>query len=250
MRTFAMGDIHGQYEALIDCLQQVSFNKKRDQLIQLGDVCDRGQKTAACIEELLTIKKLVAIRGNHDAWLLEFIETGYHPASWGWGGHLTAIDYMRLTGREKLFRKTIAGYKTALSPEDIPATHREFFKRQLPYYLDGKKRCYIHGGFNRLMDFFQQRPEIYYWDRSLWNDALQSETPITTIPSFNDIFIGHSPTQHWHTSEPMKSGNVFNLDTGAGCGGRLTIMNVDTKEWFQSHICAHADDISTPVANP
>ena len=32
----------------------------------------------------------------------------------------------------------------------------------------------------------------------------------------------------------MKAANIWNLDTGAGFEGKLTIMNVDTKEYYQS----------------
>ena len=32
----------------------------------------------------------------------------------------------------------------------------------------------------------------------------------------------------------MKAGNIFNLDTGAGWDGKLTIMDIDTLRYWQS----------------
>jgi serine/threonine protein phosphatase 1 len=32
----------------------------------------------------------------------------------------------------------------------------------------------------------------------------------------------------------MQAGNIYNLDTGAGHHGRLTIMNVITRQYWQS----------------
>ncbi len=34
----------------------------------------------------------------------------------------------------------------------------------------------------------------------------------------------------------MQAANIWNLDTGAGFKGKLTIMDVTTKEYFQSDL--------------
>lgn len=36
--------------------------------------------------------------------------------------------------------------------------------------------------------------------------------------------------------KPVRSSNVWNLDQGAGYEGKLTIMDVDTHEYWQSDI--------------
>lgn len=40
MRTLVMGDIHGGYKALMQCLERSKFDYEKDTLIQLGDICD------------------------------------------------------------------------------------------------------------------------------------------------------------------------------------------------------------------
>jgi serine/threonine protein phosphatase 1 len=52
----------------------------------------------------------------------------------------------------------------------------------------------------------------------------------------NEIYIGHTPTVNWGTDKPMRAVNIFNMDTGARQGGRLTIMYTRTKEYWQSDL--------------
>ena len=49
MKTFVIGDIHGNLVGLKKCLQSSRFDYKNDRLIALGDVCDRGVNVAQCI---------------------------------------------------------------------------------------------------------------------------------------------------------------------------------------------------------
>jgi len=54
------------------------------------------------------------------------------------------------------------------------------------------------------------------------------------IENFKEVFIGHTTTECWKQTVPMHAANIWNLDTGAGMYGKLTIMDVDTKEFWQS----------------
>ncbi|OJV50953.1 MAG: phosphoesterase [Bacteroidetes bacterium 43-16] len=239
-KTFVMGDIHGDNIALEQCLQRSGIDYENDQLIQLGDVVDRNDGVYECVEQLLKIKHLIAIKGNHDNWLLDFIETDYHPISWAHGGNNTIISYLNHTDKKGVCIPRGNGYKTSLNSSDIPASHQEFFRNQELYYIDEENRCFVHAGFNRYIGFEQQKESSYYWDRDLWTDALSSleEKPpkeiYETITVFKEIYIGHTPTTAWETDKPMNAFNIYNLDTGAGNGGRLTIMDIDTKEYWQS----------------
>ncbi len=90
VRTFVMGDIHGAHKALQQCLERAPFDKDKDTLIQLGDIADGFGEVHDCVEELLKIRNLIAIKGNHDEWLNQFLQTGYHPMAWNKGGAATA----------------------------------------------------------------------------------------------------------------------------------------------------------------
>ena len=243
MRTFVMGDLHGKYRALRQCLERSGFNRDHDTLIQLGDIADGCCEVFECVEELLKIPNLIAIKGNHDDWLNDFIATGYHPAHWNQGGKATAQSYLRQIDKEdKIFRSSL-GYKTALNPADIPEKHRQFFSRQLLYHIDDHQNCYVHGGFDRHVEFEGQQPQVYFWDRELWAAALSYKAfkrcqrhteEFHMATTFNEIFIGHTSTMIWKTDLPMKGANIHNIDTGSGPWGRLTIMEVRSKQVWQS----------------
>jgi serine/threonine protein phosphatase 1 len=243
MRTFVMGDIHGAYKALMQCLQQCSFNYEEDTLIQLGDVADGHDEVFLCVEELLKIKKLIAIKGNHDEWFNEFITTGHHNGRWAQGGKATAISYLRLTGRGSMIKPSGDGYTVPLSKTDIPETHRQFFQQQHLYYIDETNNCFVHAGFNRHLPFKGQAAYLYYWDRDLWTEALSYESfkrgkgesgKFEIVTPFDNIFIGHTSTTHWGKDKPMKAANIYNIDTGAGHDGKLTVMEISTKKYWQS----------------
>jgi len=215
MKTFVLGDIHGAYKALLQCLDLSKFDKKNDRLICLGDVCDRGIQIKECIDELLTISNRVYILGNHDAWALEWAIYGEIPQGW-WdqGGALTAKSYQG-TG--------------------MPKEHTQFLAEARLYFVD-QNRLFVHGGFDPQRPLEETPKEIFIWDRSLLEQAqeLHLTNPDYKFGNYDEIFIGHTPTINFGKSEPQKFCNVWNLDTGAGWGARLTIMDVDTKQFWQS----------------
>jgi serine/threonine protein phosphatase 1 len=243
MRTFVMGDIHGAWKALKQCLERSQFNYENDQLIQLGDIADGHDEVYLCIEELLRIQNLIAIKGNHDDWFNEYLQTGIHPDHWRQGGIGTAKSYLRVIGKEDAIIPSNQGYKVALNPADIPESHQLFFRHQCLYYIDDQNNCFVHGGFNRQESFKGQSVEMYMWDRKLWSSALSFKVP-TRNPAkkaafkmatpFKEVFIGHTSTTNWKTDRPMQAANIWNMDTGAGHDGRLTIMDVETKQYWQS----------------
>ncbi len=60
-----MGDIHGAYQALVQCIERSGLDREHDTLIQLGDITDGFSEVYECAETLLKIKNLIAIKGNH-----------------------------------------------------------------------------------------------------------------------------------------------------------------------------------------
>lgn len=237
MKTFVMGDIHGAYKALKQCLERSNFDYEKDTLIQLGDICDGWNEVYDCVEELSTIKNLILITGNHDTWFIEWLRTGNHSVRWLQGGDGTLISYCTKLGKE--YFPKMSGYITNLLPIDLPLSHKKFFDEQKLYYVDFKNRMFVHGGFNRLdyVDYLEHiNPMDFYWNREMWNEALSCSkgVKLKTANEFNEVFIGHTSTTFWKTDKPMNSGGVWNLDTGASWSGKLTIMDVNTKEYWQS----------------
>jgi serine/threonine protein phosphatase 1 len=251
MRRFVIGDIHGNHKALVQCLERSGFNKEEDQLIQLGDVADGWHEVYECVEELLSIKNLISIKGNHDDWFLEWLKTDKHPDQWKQGGEGTLKSYtsklgfgygpMSSGGWDVLDSRKL---QTGMTPIDIPASHKEFWYSQIPYYKDDKNNIFVHGGFNRHWLIEEQPAYILWWDRDLFYAALSvGKDNNNRVLKFkeddlNDIFIGHTATTYWKTNKPMFADRVINIDTGAGWKDKLTIMDVDTKEYWQSDMAS------------
>jgi serine/threonine protein phosphatase 1 len=82
----------------------------------------------------------------------------------------------------------------------------------------------------------------FSWDRTLWETALVMDKRIKKdsvlfpkrLKLFSEIYIGHTPTQYYDVDIPMQGCNVWNLDTGAAFYGKLSRMDIDTKEFWQS----------------
>jgi serine/threonine protein phosphatase 1 len=246
-RILIIGDIHGNHKGLLQCLERCNFDNENDTLISLGDVVDGHKESFEVVEELLKIKNLIAIKGNHDDWFNEWLRTGINPSNWRQGQKATGLSYLSHAHPGKKWmvsNKDLSGFEVALKVSDIPKTHIDFFANQLPYYLDNDNRLFVHGGFNRHYNIDDQG-DILWWDRDLWSQALSFESMTGTVKEgfkpkfkiqgdFKEIFIGHTSTQFWKEDEPMNAANIWNLDTGAGWFGKMSIMDVDTKEYWQS----------------
>jgi serine/threonine protein phosphatase 1 len=227
-RIMCMGDIHGSYHQMLQCFERSNFDFENDTLIQLGDICDGNQPYIyECVELLLQVKNLIQIRGNHDDWFITWLNTGIHPTKWLQGGFSTMQSYINYAN------------KPTINPFDIPDTHVRFFRGMHDKYIDDKNRLFIHGGFDRRSYLSQQDRNEYWWNRSLFNKAMSAKgnSKLKTVDNFSEIFIGHTVTQNWGTTLPIYAGSlIWNLDTGAGSdSGKLTIMDVETKEFWQSN---------------
>ena len=214
-RTFVMGDIHGAFRALKQCLERASFDYEHDRLIALGDVCDGWPETKECIDELLKIKNLIFILGNHDSLLLHWMETGKIADGWFLhGGEASCKSY--------------GNY--------IPGFHLNFLRDAALYHLEDNS-LFVHAGIIPGQNLDSQGPSIFLWDRTLANLVIdfRSRGINERITQFNEIYIGHTPIASPH---PIKCCEVWMMDTGAGWSGPLSMMDVNTKEFFISDTVA------------
>lgn len=239
-RTFIMGDIHGMYDKLMACLQAVSFDYNNDKLIQLGDVVDRGPDSYLVVEELLKIKNLIPIRGNHDDCFYKSMINDSNNMLFSQGGRETLESYIKHCNPDKAWAYKMSGYQTDFEYQDYPQYHVDFFTNQLSYYIDKDNNCFVHGGFNRHEIIENQPLYNLIWDRDLLDAARSYESmldkthPFRNKNNFKEIFIGHTPVQYFvESGEPQRFANIWDLDTGCGKGGVLTIMNLETKEYKQ-----------------
>jgi serine/threonine protein phosphatase 1 len=210
-RTFVIGDIHGAYRALRQCLEKSRFNYENDHLICLGDVADGWPEIKLAVSELARIRNLTYILGNHDWWALQWMLTGKQDPMWITQGGKSTIDSYR---------------------DGIPDEHISFFSRAENYYLR-ENRLFVHGGIDPLAPLEEQDQDTFLWDRSLAALALESypDSAAANISPFDELYIGHTVIPY---QKPIHSAGIWLMDTGAGWSGVLSMMEIHTKELFIS----------------
>ena len=225
--TYVIGDIHGALRALKQLIERIA-PEKEDTLIFLGDYVDGWPESAEVITylaELALKHNCIFIKGNHDAWCESWLNGVMPEASWMRnGGQATVNSFNKL-------------------PEEALKEHRAFLNGLRLYYTDAQNRLFIHAGFTSTHGPSHERFEpMLYWDRSLWELALAMDPRIPKgsrrypkrLLQFHEIYIGHTPSLNYGEVLPMIACNVHNVDTGAAFTGKISAMDVDTKEVWQS----------------
>lgn len=227
MRILAIGDIHGGLKGLKQLLDRAKISNG-DRLIFMGDYVDGWSESAQVIQYLMVLSQLkecVFIKGNHDVWCEKWLKTGKPDKIWlDHGGQGAIESYGGISNEEK-------------------KAHLEFFEQMKLYHLDEKNRLFVHAGFTSKRGVEHENLDsTFYFDRTLWERALfldkkvdeNSEWFPERLRHYHEIYIGHTPTLNFNSELPMQAINVWNVDTGAAFYGKLTAMDISSKEFFQS----------------
>lgn len=229
-RTLVIGDIHGGLKAIEQVLERAK-NTLKDTLIFLGDYVDGWSQSPEVLDFLIDLSEkqnCIFIKGNHDELLLDWLQNNHeHLNEEMWfkhGGKATVDAYLNVSSLTK-------------------QKHIQFLKSLQNYYLDEQNRLFVHAGFTNMngvkLEFF---PKLLYWDRTLWEVAScldetidkNSEWYPKRLKIYSEIYIGHSPISKTEKVAPLFKNPVWNLDTGAAFKGALTVMDIDSKEFWQS----------------
>lgn len=229
-RTLVIGDIHGGLRALHQIIERANVTQN-DTLIFLGDYVDGWSQSPDVIDYLIKIKEhqnCIFIKGNHDELLLDWLQNkneNIDESMWfKHGGEATVIAYSKVS--QSTINKHIA-----------------FLKSLENYFLDDQNRLFIHAGFTNMNGIaYEYFPKLFYWDRTLWETALALNETIDKdsvyyprrFLLYKEIFIGHTPVTKIGETIPIQKACIWNVDTGAAFKGPLTIMDVDSKEFWQS----------------
>ncbi|TAI47740.1 metallophosphoesterase family protein [Flagellimonas allohymeniacidonis] len=227
MRTLVIGDVHSGLYALEQLLERAQVTQK-DQLIFLGDYVDAWSTAVETVDFLIGLKQnynCKFIRGNHDELCKEWLLTQKENPQWlAHGGAATRASYLQ-------------------TDKETWHSHVEFYDALENYYLSEDNRLFVHAGFTNLKGVdFEYFDQLFYWDRTLWELAKAIDSKLSPsdedfpkrLSHYTEIFIGHTPISKTGEVLPKKAANVWNVDTGAAFKGKLTLMDVNTKEFWQS----------------
>ena len=208
-RVYAIGDIHGSLDELRTLHAAVADDFRRNQpasavLVHLGDYIDFGPDSAGVIELLALGPPVVGLRtvnlmGDHERTALDalagdraaatdWLHTGGEAAlrSWGIGAEVPRTEWRRL----------------------VPETHVAF--------MHGLESAYHAGGY--LFVHAGVRPGVAL-EKQAEDDLLGIRQSFLASEQDFGVIVVHG---HSAAPTPVMKENRIGIDTGAGCGGRLT----------------------------
>ena len=230
MRTYAIGDIHGQ----LDRLRGVHALIAADQavngvapIVHIGDLVDRGPDSRGVLQYLMdgmaSGQDWVVIKGNHDRMFAGFLDdvndqdpglrsdlSWLHPKL---GGAFTLASYAVINAADRRLSSVHAEAVAA-----VPAEHRTFLKG-LPVSLQRDGAVFVHAGIRPGIPLEKQTETDLMWIRK---DFLEDTR------DFGALIV------HGHTAIdcPTHYGNRLNLDSGAAYGGPLSGVVIEGAEVF------------------
>ncbi len=232
MRSYVIGDIHGQLELLKAAHRRIAEDRERtgdttSPVIHLGDLTDRGPDSCGVIEFLLSGRRegqnWPVIKGNHDRMFMGFLgDAAYHDP-----GLTRELSWLhpRLGGQT-----TMASYGVDVSDADdaqtvrqralakVPERHIEFMQG-LPLSAQRGGCLFVHAGIRPGVALSDQSEDDLLWIRAdFLNDARD-----------HGFLVVHG---HTALEAPQLYGNRLNLDSGAGYGRALTAAVIEDRAVF------------------
>ncbi|ENV60397.1 metallophosphoesterase [Acinetobacter soli] len=213
---YAVGDIHGCYNLLMNRLKDIGFDFENDLLVAVGDLVDRGAQNQECVN-LIDQPWFTSVKGNHeDLTIMGLINPSYYQCHIQNGGEwFYELEY-------KTQQDIVKKLKTL--PIALEVTHK------------GRKFGFVHGHIEQndwdefkaeLNDFDQAQyiinrkrfpTEIAMWGRERLDPDNQQYTHVAGVDA---VIMGHTVT-----NKPCKRDNCYWIDTGAVHWGTLTILDL------------------------
>lgn len=216
-RLYVIGDIHGCADLLDQLLDRIKADVSEQAnaeiaYIFLGDYIDRGPASKDVIQRLLTLsekQQVICLKGNHEAFLLEFLSTPALLRDWSRFGALPTLMSYGLRPPMQASFEQCEEIASALQ-KAMPPEHRAFLQA-LNVSLTIGDFFFVHAGVRPHVALDGQSEEDLLWIRQ---DFLLHGSAFEKV-----IVHGHSPVL-----EPEVLPNRINIDTGAFATRRLTCL--------------------------
>jgi serine/threonine protein phosphatase 1 len=246
-RTFAIGDIHGDLDALRTVIGKLPLVDKQDTVVFMGDYLDRGPHSMEVIRVVMGLDKdvgcnVVCLRGNHeDAWLRvrerRWDEFVFPPANGCFATYRSFIggpppqkgEMPKMEDMEPMF-------SGSFFPEDIVQ-----WMESLPYWYEDEHAIYVHAGLVEKKGAFPHpkdtEPQIaLLWTRTdsffrsyRGKTVVIGHTVTELLPQELSSYTPADPTDMW------VGDSIIAIDTGAGKeDGFLTAVELPSRTVYES----------------
>lgn len=213
MASYVVGDLHGEFDLLLETLKSLNFNYAEDILYCTGDLVDRGFDSYKCVQ-LLKEPWFKSVLGNHEQFIIDYMEED------------------RFSRKNSLVRNHFAeGGKWFYYLADEQMLEVYNLVKALPYYIElqvlDKKVAIVHADCDSDWNSFKAAIDNENKDtkhRCIWS-RVTVRAPIELIEPLTNIdyvFIGHTPVEN----SINKLNRIF-IDTGAYSTQKLTILKIE-----------------------
>jgi serine/threonine protein phosphatase 1 len=232
VRTYAIGDIHGQRDALARAHARIDADRRATgdhaaPVVHLGDLVDRGPDSRGVLDTLIAGiaagAPWVVLKGNHDRLFARFLDDPDAPdpglrAGFAWlhpriGGGATLASYGLHAPADRPLAPVHAEALRA-----VPAAHRAFLAACPDRFARGAA-VFVHAGI---------RPGVPL-DRQTEDDLLWIREPFLSDPRDHGALIVHG---HTALDRATLYANRLNLDSGAGYGGPVSAAVIEGRSAF------------------
>lgn len=224
--VYAVGDVHGRADLLEKMHAAIlkdalDVPAERKVVVYLGDYVDRGPASKKVVDLLLD-KPLpgferVHLMGNHEAFLIEFLNDLEAGPGWFFnGGIATLASYgIKVSKHDELSYEVLQRIQEEFRRK-MPEAHREFY-RALEFSRVEGDFFFVHAGIRPGVALDNQTDEDMLWIR---------EEFLGSDEDFGKVIV-HGHTITW---EPEVKSNRIGIDTGAFASGVLTALVLEGRE--------------------
>lgn len=216
-RDYVVGDIHGEYGQLMDCLGEYQFHPLRDRLFAVGDLVDRGLRNQSVLQ-LLEKPWFFSVLGNHETLLVDgitdYVAAQMHEENGGrWFYQLDPAEKRHLA--DLIVRRCSYAITLDSAWGQLGIIHAT-----------------APSDWNHIQEVQLERDllEEWVWDREDYRTARKQPELITPVRNVR-------MTVHGHVScpAPVKVQNRCWIDTLKRTG-RLTVLPIDELPEMAEHI--------------
>jgi serine/threonine protein phosphatase 1 len=230
--VYAVGDVHGRADLLEKMhaailKDSLDVPAERKVVVYLGDYVDRGPGSKKVVDILLErpLKgfERVHLMGNHEAFLIEFLNDVESGPGWFFNGGLaTLASYGVKIGKFDELNYEILQRVHAEFRKKVPKSHIEFYKGLDFSRVEGDF-FFVHAGIRPGVPLDNQTDEDMLWIR---------EEFLGCEDDFGKVIV-HGHTITW---EPEVKSNRIGIDTGAFATGKLTCLVLEgaTRRFLQT----------------
>ena len=195
MKIFAVSDLHSFFNETQEALSAAGFNPEDENhlLVVCGDAFDRGPDSVKMLEWLLSLERLVYVKGNHDILIQDMLKRGY------------ALWHDRHNGTEKTFYHLANEYANDIYAHvDAYTKVRDVFQPlydNMVNYFETKHYVFCHGFLPTVetengvkINRQWRRTSQKNWDAAMWLNGM-GMVDYGLYLKGKTIVVGH-----WHTS--------------------------------------------------